>query len=99
MASRTVTEADGSVVQECYRLCVGQFGESREDQQRNAAVWMSIATAFLSFVAATSALLVSLQFWAVSLLLAVAGVGVLTFGWSVAVGRFDRLFEGAPPAL
>ena len=84
---------DLSVLGSCRWLLFEQFEDSRADRLRNAFVLIGLATGFLAFVAATSALLQSTGLWWVALLLGLLGAGTLAFVWLLALGSFAQWFE------
>ena len=85
---------DLSLLGSCRWLLFDQFDESRADRLRSAFVFIGLATSFLAFVAATSALLRSLGLWWAALILGLLGAGTLTFVWLLALGSFAEWFEG-----
>ncbi|SDE74456.1 amastin family protein [Halorientalis regularis] len=82
-----------STLGSCRWLLFDQFDESRADRLRSAFVFVGLATSFLAFVAATSALLQSLGLWWIALILGLLGAGTLAFVWLLALGSFAEWFE------
>ncbi|MFB6082994.1 MAG: hypothetical protein ABEJ94_01970 [Halorientalis sp.] len=82
-----------SILGRCRWLLFDQFDDSRADRLRSAFVFVGLATSFLAFVAATSALLRSAGLWWVGLLLGLLGAGTLAFVWLLALGSFAAWFE------
>jgi hypothetical protein len=93
MAQETTPPEDTSLLGRCRWLLFDQFDDSRADRLRNAFVLIGLATSFLAFVAATSALVNSVGLWWVALLLGLLGTGTLTFVWLLALGSFAEWFE------
>ncbi|WP_335999153.1 hypothetical protein [Halorientalis halophila] len=92
MTEKTPPE-DLSLLGSCRWLLFDQFDDTRADRLRNAFVLVGLATSFLAFVAATTAILQSTSLWWVALILGVLGTGTLTFVWLLALGSFAEWFE------
>ncbi|WP_299269357.1 hypothetical protein [Halorientalis sp.] len=94
MAEERTPPEDMSVLGNCRWLLFDQFDDSRADRLRSAFILIGLATSFLTFVAATSALLRSGELWWVALILGVLGAGTIAFVWLLALGSFAEWFEG-----
>ena len=93
MTEERVPPENPSVLGQCRWLLFEQFDESRADRLRSAIVFVGLATSFLAFVAATTALLRSVDLWWVAVLLGLLGAGTLAFVWLLALGSFATWFE------
>lgn len=80
---RSEFEVDSHLVETWWDLHVQL--RSRTDSPRETIIFaMGIATAFLTFVAATVSLMYSISLWWASVGLFAVGIAVLVFAWSVA---------------
>jgi len=98
MADSPTTDTDDedrSLVDELHWVLIDQYDESSAGRIRNALVLISLATSFLSFVGATSALLASPSLLWVGASLGLLGFLTLAFTWLLALGEFDGLIGEA----
>jgi putative Mn2+ efflux pump MntP len=84
---------DRSVTDQLRWVLYEQYDDTTVDQLRNALVLIGIATSFLAFVAATTAIVSSVDFLWTAVALGVLGFLTLAFTWMMALGEFQSLFR------
>lgn len=89
---RTELEFDSSLLRTWWELNT-QFHATVSSPRDTVVFAIGVATAYLSFVAGTVAILSALRFWWASAILVGLGIATLVFVWSVAIAGFDETTE------
>jgi len=96
MAETGSATDDRSLIETFRWLLFEQFDNTTADTLRQGFVFIGLATSFLAFVGATSAILESPQLYWVTLGLLVLGVATLVFSWMLIQDQLD-LFGSSDP--
>lgn len=89
---RTELEFDSGIERTWWELS-NQVGDTLSHARKGVLFTISVATAFLTFVAATVTLLNSLELWWVAGSLTAVGVFILVFVWELSSGELDAFVE------